>query len=269
MILDKKIVVIVAGQLLKYYHKLGYGLVKRGQKLTIDIEHLSPRSHLYINVKCDICGHEKQITRDKYYKNTKRINLYACSEKCAVVKIKQVLFENHGDENYNNRDKYKETCLEKYGCENTGQLEEVQTKMKETYFSKHGVYHNMQNVDSFNKNQLSGTRTKTDELTGLIYRGTYEKDFLNYCFNNKINVKNHSKSIKYFFEDKNRVYHPDFYFESFNLIIEIKSDYYFEKFKEKNLAKQKSCLKQGYNFIFIINKNYDDFNKIISPNIHL
>ena len=32
---------------------------------------------------------------------------------------------------------------------------------------------------------------------------------------------------------------------------------------EKNLAKQKACIDQGYNFIFIINKNYNEFDNII------
>lgn len=264
MILDKEVEITINSRTFKRYLELGYPVKNKGQKLIIKIEHLSFRSHVHINAKCEVCGCEKKITRDKYYKNTKTINLYTCSEKCAVSKIKQVLFNNHGNEKYNNREKYKETCLERYGCVNTGQLEEVQNKMKQTYFEKHGVYHNMQNLESFDKNQLSGKRTQIDELTGLKYRGTYEKDFLNYCVANNIQIKNHSNSIKYFFENKTKLYHPDFYFEPLNLIIEIKSDYYFERFKDKNLAKQKECLKQGYNFIFIINKKYEDFNKVLN-----
>jgi len=33
---------------------------------------------------------------------------------------------------------------------------------------------------------------------------------------------------------------------------------------DKNLAKQEACLEQGYNFIFIKNKNYEEFDRIIS-----
>ena len=44
--------------------------------------------------------------------------------------------------------------------------------------------------------------------------------------------------------------------------MEIKSSYWYEKDLDKNLDKQKSCLEQGYNFIFIINKNYEEFEKL-------
>lgn len=264
MILDTEIEIIVASRKLKFYQNLGYKVMHKNEKLLIKIEHLSLQSHLLVTVKCDICGFIKKLSYDKYYKNTKNINIYCCSEKCAVEKIKSITFKNHGKENYNNREKYKETCLEKYGFENTTQLESVQAKMKQTCLEKYGVTHNMKNLESFERNQLSGHRIKLHELTNIKYRGTYEKDFLDYCFKNKINVRNQDKSIKFKFENEDKMYHPDFYFEPLNLIIEIKSDYYFEKFKAKNLAKQKECIKQGYEFIFIINKNYENFNKLLN-----
>ena len=103
----------------------------------------------------------------------------------------------------------------------------------------------------FEKNQISSCLLKTHDLTGLKYRGTYEKDFLDYCINNNISIES-GMTIKYFFDNKAKVYYPDFYLKSLNLIIEIKSNYIYEKDLQKNLAKQKSCLDQGYNFIFII-----------------
>ena len=36
-----------------------------------------------------------------------------------------------------------------------------------------------------------------------------------------------------------------------------------KKYLEKNLIKQKSCLEQGHDFIFIINKNYDGSGSLI------
>ena len=64
------------------------------------------------------------------------------------------------------------------------------------------------------------------------------------------------KFIKYNFEGKFKIHYPDFYIESLNLIVEIKSSYYYNKFIEKNKAKMNSCIGLGYNYIFIINKNY-------------
>ena len=65
-------------------------------------------------------------------------------------------------------------------------------------------------------------------------------------------IHNHIGIIKYFFEDKERRYYPDFYIKSTNTIIEVKSQWTFDKWKDKNLAKQKACLEQGFNFQFMI-----------------
>jgi very-short-patch-repair endonuclease len=70
--------------------------------------------------------------------------------------------------------------------------------------------------------------------------------------------------VKYIYENKIKYYHPDFFIQDINLIIEIKSDYYFNLHIDKNLAKKKSCVENGFNFLFIINKDYQEFlNKII------
>jgi len=97
------------------------------------------------------------------------------------------------------------------------------------------------------------------EKQSLYYQGSYEKDFLDKYYDlfeiTKIDFINYT-----FYGD--RVYYPDFYLPKYNLIIEIKSSYTYEKFLEKNNSKQKACLELGYNHIFIIDKNYDDFDKI-------
>ena len=67
------------------------------------------------------------------------------------------------------------------------------------------------------------------------------------------------KTIKYKLDGVDRCYHPDFFINELNLIIEIKSSYYYNLYLEKNLVKEKYTLESGFNFIFIIDKNYDDF----------
>lgn len=81
-----------------------------------------------------------------------------------------------------------------------------------------------------------------------------------YCFKCRISKPN---TIKYEIDNKYKIYHPDYFYEELNLIIEIKSSYTYEKDLEKNLLKQKSCLEKGYNFIFIINKDYNKFSEFI------
>ena len=68
---------------------------------------------------------------------------------------------------------------------------------------------------------------------------------------------------KYLWNSKNKVYHSDFFIPSKNLIVEIKSSYYYEKYSEINEAKRKETLKIGYNHIFIIDKDYTQFLEAI------
>lgn len=207
-------------------------------------------------------------------------------------KTKHTLLERYGDENYNNRDKAEKTNMKRYGVKHSSQHCTVKNKQKttnikkygfscalqneivknktlETNVKKYGINHPMQNQDVFQKQQKSSYGIKKHPETGLYYRGTYEKDFLDLCFNKNIPIRQ-GKTIKYLFDGKLRTYFSDFYLEYKKLIVEIKSTYTYKKDLEKNLAKQKACLEQGFNFIFIINKDYVEFLNIIKifPNFN-
>jgi hypothetical protein len=71
-----------------------------------------------------------------------------------------------------------------------------------------------------------------------------------------IGVKNINDIIgKILYMDDNNIshrYYPDFYIKSINTIVEVKSAWTYEIHKEKNLAKEQSCLQQGFNFEFMI-----------------
>ena len=66
---------------------------------------------------------------------------------------------------------------------------------------------------------------------------------------------------------KKHTYHSDFYIDKYNLIVEIKSSYTYNYDIDKNLAKEKYSKLNGYNFIFIIDKNYEYFNKLLEDKI--
>jgi hypothetical protein len=158
--------------------------------------------------------------------------------------------------------KREKTLIEKYGVDNAMKSNEVYNKFKETNREKYGVEFPSQNSEIFIKTQKAQFKLK--EYKGIKYQGTYELDFLEFCNSIEILDKiNKIKSIKYNFNDKQKYYHPDFYIEELNLIVEVKSDYYYNLHLEKNLCKEKSCIERGYDFIFIINKDYTEFlNKI-------
>jgi len=110
-------------------------------------------------------------------------------------------------------------------------------------------------LEIFNKVQKSAYKLK--KYKNYLYRGTYELDFL-IKFSENYKIEN-AKSIDYAFDGKNKKYHPDYYLPDYNLIVEIKSSYTYEREKEKNEAKKEATINNGYNFIFIINKDYIEF----------
>lgn len=109
------------------------------------------------------------------------------------------------------------------------------------------------------QNQKSGFRAK--KYKKVYYRGSYELDFLE-KFYDKIDIEN-GPAIPYLFEGKTKVYHSDFYIPSRNLVIEIKSKYYYNRFKEQNKIKKKSVKNRGYNYILILDKDYMNFEKLL------
>ena len=65
-----------------------------------------------------------------------------------VDNIKKSKKEHFGDENYNNRESSKETCLKKYGVDNP--FKDID-KIKNSYIEKFGVDHPMKNKDVCDK----------------------------------------------------------------------------------------------------------------------
>jgi len=203
---------------------------------------------------------QNKIVKDK--NKTTNINRYGCNNvfenEKIKEKIKQTNLEKYGFDNYSKtyicKTKVKNTMEEKTPLEKN----EMLIKYKTTNLKKYGVEYPQQNINIFNKQQKSGFNAKRFKDSNIHYRGTYELDFLEKYYD-KINIKN-GMTIRY---NENKVYFPDFYFPKLNLIIEIKSEYTYKLHETKNLNKQKSCLEQGYNFIFIIDKDYTEFEKII------
>lgn len=179
-------------------------------------------------------------------------------------KIGNTCVERYGCENpMQNEDVRKKvisTCIEKYGCENPMQNEEVKNKFVNTCIERYGFNHHFQNQDMYIKLMKSTLKMKKYKNTDLYYQGTYEKDFLDLC--DKLNIIDKVKrgcSVKYDMNEKHLIYFPDFYIEEQNLLIEIKSLYWYNKHKDRNILKESKCKELGFEYILIMDKNYDEF----------
>lgn len=162
------------------------------------------------------------------------------------------------------KDKMYEKLIIKYGVNNISKLLYVKSKKIKTCIKNYGVNNPMKRKDIFEKWLISAYKIiyYNEEL---FAQGTYELDFLNYCEEKGIiNLISNGPSLEYELEGKNHIYHSDFFIENHNLIIEVKSRYTYNYHLDKNLAKEKYSKLNGYNFIFLIDKDYEYFNKIIN-----
>ena len=90
-----------------------------------------------------------------------------------------------------------------------------------------------------------------------------------FCKNNNIFVEKTDFTISYFFLSEEKKYIPDFYISKLNLIIEIKSTYYFNLNRDKNIKKIEAVKESGYNFILILDKKYKEFKEFYEKNIDI
>lgn len=290
MIVNKKLEIVVNSMDVCRLSKISdnYKNIHTGDVIDIFVSELSLNSKRKIKVKCDVCNNEKYLSYGKYLKNINNCNYYACSSKCAIEKVKNKCLINFGSTNaslseekknkrvntnikkfgtsnpFSNKDiqkKIKEISIKKYGTDNIFGSDMFKKSMMINNFKKYGVEYISQVPEIYMKQQKSGYRIHFHENTKLYYRGTYEKDFLDFCFDNDI-IVSQGKRIKYIYEGSDHYYFSDFYIESKNLIVEIKSYWTYNKYLNKNLIKQKSTIDFGYNYMFIIDKNYDEFKKI-------
>jgi hypothetical protein len=241
-------------------------LEKYGKKSYMSTKEFKEKSKETMNKKYNV---DKPLQSNIILNKMKKTNnkLYGCDFVLQNLeiqeKIKKTKYKKYKDKYYNNREKYKETNILKFGFDNPMKNEVIKEKLINIMYDKYGVYYPAQLKIFYEKMLKNGYLVK--KYKDLYYQGSYEKDFLDKYYN--IGIKR-GPTIKYFFNNTEHLYYSDFYYKKLNLIIEIKSTKWYNEHLEKNLSKQENCIKQGYNFLFIIDKDYTIFNKIIKQNIY-
>ena len=95
--------------------------------------------------KCKTCGNPIMRNIGCHEDIT---NMFCCN-RCAqkdpdcIAKGKATKLKNHGDPNYNNMDKNRKTCKERYGVEYSFQSDRVKEASKKTLIERFGVDHQM------------------------------------------------------------------------------------------------------------------------------
>jgi hypothetical protein len=124
---------------------LFYKDIKLKDKIKIKPIELQKNSNIKIDVKCDICGVERNIKYQAYNKNINSCEeypIYTC-DKCSHVKIKQTNLKKYGVDHFSKtheyNDKFTKTMVERYGVEYSTQSREIQEKIKQTNLERYGV----------------------------------------------------------------------------------------------------------------------------------
>lgn len=321
MLVSNKALVNTNNRNYKKFLNLGYDF-KIGQTIEVSVDHLEKFSRAEVNCQCDKCGKSTKTKWNLYLRNVTN-GYYSCSRKCSmdkfkntclakygtefplqndeikeqletyfsenygghpsklecfelkkqktniekyavhhqmcikenVLKIKKTKFQKYKDENYNNHELSTITKLEKYGDGNYNNVK----KRKNTCLERYGVDSNMKDPYLFLKNQKS--RFKNNQYKNLNYQSTYELDLIKFCESRDIKIEN-GPSLEYLCDNISHTYHSDFYLPEYNLICEVKSSYIYNKEIIINESKRKYSIISGYNFLFVIDKNYDDLEKI-------
>lgn len=218
-------------------------------------------------------GFDSHMKNENIKNKMKKTNIEKYGYECCLLnenikdKIRKTLLDKYGVDSILKSklvmDKIKNTILNRYGVDNVFSNKEIRDKIKETLIEKYGVDNPTKNPEIFDKAQKSSYRLIKHNDADIYYQGTYELDFIFFCIENKITFKK-GPVIDYSMNGKDRKYFSDFYLPDFNLICEIKSSWTYNRDLDENLVKEEYSKKLGYNFLFLIDKNYNELEKILS-----
>lgn len=208
-----------------------------------------------VKFKCE-CGVEAT-------KRFEMLNLYrlpyceGCSLKKKEKRKQQSNLEKYGVINTGSvdkvKDKIKETYQEKFGC-HPKQTPEVQEKWKATCLEKYGGHPN-QNKDVQAKSENKSFAFKDYMLPSgnlIKYQG-YE----NLALDELVQIyeeediaigRSNVPTIDYYIGDEKHVYFPDFFIKSENKIIEVKSQWTIQLRRANVEEKTLATIKAGYKY---------------------
>jgi hypothetical protein len=136
MILEKEIDMVCCQSNKKILNKIFTEKLIIGKHYNFSVNELTKGSGYEINVKCDFCDFIRKISYSQYIINTQKDDKYYC-KKCSVIKQKETKKNLYDNENYNNIEANRQTCLKKYGVSNVFKNEDIKNKSTNTKILKY------------------------------------------------------------------------------------------------------------------------------------
>ena len=211
MIIDENIKIKGNVSNIEHFKNLGYD-IKINEYIEIKVKDLLKKSHVIVNVKCNVCNDERNITYFSYCRNIGNGTLYTCP-KCSKIKSKKTSMERYGVEFPIQLDEFKQkrkrNNIEKYGVDEPAKLKEFIDKVKETKKIKYGdeTYTNIDKSKETKKikygdeNYYNLEKCKKTNLekygTENVFQNDEIKNKKKETFLKHYGVDNYSKSEKY------------------------------------------------------------------------
>lgn len=170
--------------------------------------------------KCPYCDNERKWVGKAGIKYRLTCNSSNCRSKIysehnagglpnTIKKIQSTKKERYGSIGFNNREKSKSTCEERYGVTNVAKLPEVREKMNETVFKRTG------------KRYTGGCNGRSKiYYEGLVFDSKHELFYYFWCLEQGLEIQQNPKGLQYFIGETKHTYYPDFMVEG--RLIEIK-----------------------------------------------
>lgn len=192
MILTEKVKVKIFNSNIRYY-KNNIPDIKSGDIIEVGISDLPKKSNIKIVIKCDICDIEKDCIYSAYnrYISNSPDGLYRCI-KCNDSLRKKTLKDKYGCENYTNVVKYKKTMIEKYGG-HCNKLDKFKDKAKNTCIEKYGCEYPMQSdiiKDKYINTMINKYGVKYPLLNDDILKASKNTMFNRYGFEYSMQISN-------------------------------------------------------------------------------
>ena len=253
-----------------------------GEKLPIQ-EYKGNKDKLFYT--CSNCNEEAHVSLSEFNRGRR-------CEKCSRERSKETNLEKYGVENpFQSEEikaRIKENNLEKYGVDHHMKVPEILQKAQDTHMARHGfgfafhskesfekihitcmerygVKYPLQNEEIFHKMLMSGYQRK--EYVFPSGRIEYCQGYEPRCLDVLLNSGYDEDDIVVGYSGREAIwydnpitgevsrYFPDGFIISENAVIEVKSDYYYDKDLEKNIAKFNAVVSMGFNVnLYVFNK---------------
>lgn len=147
MVLEQTVIVLINQYNEQYYKDKGYIFGKRGEKIEVKTEDLSPGSGIKIHCQCNYCGRIIEKAYRRYLQTCDDI----CCDSCKEKKVLKNTIEKYGVRSTLRlpeiEGKVKATNLEKLGVEMPLQSPIVREKCKETMRKRYGEAYTLQSKE--------------------------------------------------------------------------------------------------------------------------